>query len=163
MTKPPSSPVKAPPSAPAAPKAMESTPERIGVDNSFLSSMSPLFAAEAELYYWDIGLQEFRNDGIVNAQIFKQTNASYMYWLTASNDKGLLLTHRICSSMNQRFSPKMLSLTWNHLGDDNSQSSWLFRFHSEENFGHALQTFTQCLWESLHQSPWGKIKVRSMI
>jgi len=61
--------------------------------------------------------------------------------------------------MNQRFSPKMLSLTWNHLGDDdNSQSSWLFRFHSEDNFGSALQTFTQCLWESLHQTPWGKIK-----
>ena len=163
VSKPPSSPVKAPPSAPVAPEATRSTPERIEVNNSFLSAMSLLFEAEAELYFWDTEVQEFRNDGIINAQLFKQTNANYVYWLTASNDKGLLLTHRIHSSMNQRFSPKMLSLTWNHLGDDNSQSSWLFRFHSEENFGNALQTFTQCLWESLHQTPWGKIKVRSLI
>ena len=161
VPKPPLSPVQAPSAPVAAPR--ESTPERTEVDNSFLSAMSPLFAAEAELYYWDTERQEFRNDGIVNAQLSKQTNANYVYWLTASNDKGLLLTHTISSSMNQRFSPKMLSLTWNHLGDDNSQSSWLFRFNSEENFGNALETFTQCLWESLHQSPWGKIKVSSMI
>ena len=163
VSKPSSFPVKAPPSAPAAPEARESTSERIEVDNSFLSAMSLLFEAEAELYFWDTEVQEFRNEGIINAQLFKQTNANYVYWLTASNDKGILLTHRIHSSMNQRFSHKMLSLTWNHLGDHNSQSSWLFRFHSEEDFGNALQTFTQCLWESLHQIPWGKIKVRSMI
>lgn len=163
MSKPPSSPVKAPPSAPVTPEARESTSETVEVDNSFLSAMSLLFEAEAELYFWDTEIQEFRNDGIINAQLFKQTNANYVYWLTASNDNGLLLTHRIHSSMNQRFSHKMLSLTWNHLGDDNSQSSWLFRFHSEENFGNALKIFTQCLWESLHQTPWGKIKVRNMV
>jgi hypothetical protein len=163
VSRPPSSPVKASPSAPVAPEARESISERIEVNNSFLSAMSLLFEAEAELYFWDTEVQEFRNDGIINAQLFKQTNANYVYWLTASNDKGILLTHRIHSSMNQRFSPKMLSLTWNHLGDDNSQSSWLFRFHSEENFQNALKTFTQCLWESLHQTPWGKIKVRSMV
>ena len=163
MSKPASSLVKASPSEPVASEARELTPESIQVDNSFLSYMEPLFTAEAELYFWDMELQEFRNDGVVDAQIFKQINANYTYWLTASNDTGLLLTHNICSSMNQRFSPKMLSLTWNHLGDDNSQSSWLFRFHSEDNFGSALQTFTQCLWESLHQTPWGKIKVSSMI
>ena len=163
MSKPPSSPVKTPPSAPVAPEARVSISERVEVNTSFLSAMSLLFEAEAELYFWHTEVQEFRNDGIINAQLFKQTNANYVYWLTASNDKGILLTHRIHSSMNQRFSPKMLSLTWNHLGDDNSQSSWLFRFHSEENFGNALQIFTQCLWESLHQTPWGKIKVRSML
>ena len=161
VSKPPSSPVKAPPSAPVSP-ARKSTSERVEVD-SFLSSMSLLFEAEAELYFWDTDVQEFRNEGIIKARLFKQTNANYVYWLSASNDKGILLTHRIHSSMNQRFSPKMLSLTWNHFGDDNSQSSWLFRFHSEDDFGNALQTFTQCLWESLHQTPWGKIKVRSMI
>ena len=162
VSKPPSSPVKAP-SAPVAPEARESTSARIEVDHSFLSAMSLLFEAEAELYFWDTEVQEFRNDGIIKAQLFNQSNANYVYWLTASNDKGILLTHRIHSSMNQRFSPKMLSLTWNHLGDDNSQSSWLFRFHREEDFANALQTFTQCLWESLHLTPWGKIKVRSMI
>lgn len=156
------SPAKAPPSPPPAPEAREPTPERIQVDNSFLSSMETLFTAEAELYFWDAELQEFRNDGVVSAQLFKQTNANYVYWLTGSNDTGVLLTHRVCSSMNQRFSPKMLSLTWNHLGDDNSQTSWLFRFASEEDFGNALQTFTQCLWESLHETSWGKIKVSSI-
>ena len=162
VAKPPSSPVRAPPSAPVSP-ARKSISESVEVDHSFLSSMSLLFEAEAELYFWDTDVQEFRNEGIIKAQLFKQTDANYVYWLSASNDKGILLTHRIHSSMNQRFSHKMLSLTWNHFGDDNSQSSWLFRFHSEDDFGNALQTFTQCLWESLHQTPWGKIKVRSMI
>ena len=138
----------------------EETPaQKSQVDNQLMSYMKVLLEEEVELYFWDVQNEDFRNDGIVTARITQQTNANFVYWLLASNDKGTILAHRVQSDMNQRFSHKMLSLTWNHLGEDFSQSSWLFRFHSQEDFAKAAQTFTQCLWETLHQLPWGKIKV----
>lgn len=129
------------------------------VDKQFMSYMNVLLEEEAELYFWDVENEDFRNDGIVTARIAQQINANFVYWLIASNDNGAVLAHKIQPDMNQRFSHKMLSLTWNHLGEDFSQSSWLFRFHSHEEFAKVIQMFTQCLWETLHQLPWGKIKV----
>jgi len=131
------------------------------IDSQFLSCTTTLLEEEAELYFWDVQNEDFRNDGIVIARFARQTNADFTYWLTASNDKGMILAHKINSDMNQRFSQRMLSLTWNHLGNNFSQSSWLFRFHSEEDYTKAAQRFTQCLWETLHRVPWGKIKVWS--
>lgn len=133
-------------------------PNRSQLNDTFMAQMTVLFEQEAELYFWDMEADGFRNDGIVIARIAKQNNANYVYWLTASNDQGMILAHRITSDMNQRFSHKMRSLTWNHMGENNSQSSWLFRFAEEQDFSSAVQIFTQCLWETLHQIPWGKAK-----
>ncbi|KAG5638194.1 hypothetical protein H0H81_001291 [Sphagnurus paluster] len=119
-------------------------------------AMEALLSYEAELYLWDAPNEDFINQGILIAAI--QKNAPFSYYLTASNDSGILLAHKISGDMNQRFSHKMLSLTWNYQADDGSQSSWLFRF-SEEHLGNFLQKFTECLWESLHQMPWAKLKV----
>ncbi|KAG5649004.1 hypothetical protein DXG03_000353 [Asterophora parasitica] len=116
-----------------------------------------LLEHEAELYLWDPPNEDFINQGIVTAGIRSQRNAPFAYWLTASNDSGILLAHRISPDMYQRFSHKMLSLTWNHQGDDGVQDSWLFRFN-EEDFGEVVQKFTECLWETLHQTPWSKLK-----
>ncbi|KAF8974505.1 VID27 cytoplasmic protein [Flammula alnicola] len=141
--------------------AEEETPEQRSqaeAADSFMSHMTVLFQEEAELYLWDLDAADFRNDGVVIARITEQTDAKYTYWLTASNDKGIILAHRICSDMNQKFSHKMLSLTWNHLGDNGSQSSWLFRFATPEDFGQLMQVFTQAMWQTLHQVPWGKAK-----
>lgn len=131
--------------------------------DAFMSNMSILFQEEAELYLWDMDAGDFRNDGVVVARITEQTDANFTYWLTASNENGLILAHRICSDMNQRFSTKMLSLTWNHLGDNGSQSSWLFRFATEQDFAQLKQVFTQTLWQSLHETLWGKAKVCLLI
>jgi len=136
----------------------ETPPTSSQVDESFMAHMTVLFEQEAELYFWDVHEDGFRNDGIVTAKIAKQNNAHYVYWLTASND-GIILAHRITSDMNQRFSHKMRSLTWNHMGENNTQSSWLFRFAEEQDFASVVQIFTQCQWETLHQIPWGKAKV----
>jgi len=151
------------PSSAAAPIVIDedetSPPNRSQVNDSFMAHMTVLFEQEAELYFWDMEADGFRNDGIVMARITKQNNANYVYWLTASNDQGMILAHRITSDMNQRFSHRMRSLTWNYMGENNSQSSWLFRFAEEQDFASAVQVFTQCLWETLHQIPWGKAKV----
>jgi len=133
---------------------------RSQVDDAFMALMTVLFEKKAELYFWDVDEDGFRNDGIVMAKILKQDNANcdYVYWLTASND-GMILAHRITLAMNQRFSHKMRSLTWNHMGENNTQSSWVFRFAEEKDFASVVQIFTQCQWETLHQISWSKAKV----
>ncbi|KAG5732367.1 Vacuolar import and degradation protein 27 [Termitomyces sp. T112] len=125
-------------------------------------STESLISCEAELYSWDTKTDRFNNEGIVTASIMRPKNTSFQSWLTAENDSGLLLAHQITQDMNQRFSYKMLSLTWNHQGDDGSQSSWLFRF-SEEHLAVFLQKFTECLWETLHHSSWAKLKADEQI
>lgn len=121
--------------------------------------MNILFEEEAELYIWDPEQESFRHNGIVKARITQRKDEDYVYWLMGSNDTGLLLAHRISSNMNQRLSSKMRSLTWNHLGDNGSQSSWLLRFETDEAFANALEVFTQCMWQTHHLVPWSKAKV----
>ncbi|KAF9485299.1 VID27 cytoplasmic protein [Pholiota conissans] len=128
------------------------------VVDPFMSRMRILFEEEAELYLWDLDAADFRNDGVVIARITEQTDANFTYWLTASNEDGLVLAHKICSDMNQKFSAKMLSLTWNHLGDNGAQSSWLFRFATPQDFAQLKEVYTQAMWQSLHQISWGKAK-----
>ncbi|KAF5388153.1 hypothetical protein D9615_000467 [Tricholomella constricta] len=140
------------------PEPKQQTPAPSPKKQTSLSPMDVLLSHEAELYLWDPPNEDFINQGIITAGIMSQKNAPFSYWLTASNDSGFLLAHKISPDMNQRFSHKMLSLTWNHQGDDGSQSSWLFRF-DEEYFAEVLQKFTECMWETLHRMPWSKLKV----
>ncbi|KAF9009012.1 VID27 cytoplasmic protein-domain-containing protein [Cyathus striatus] len=103
-------------------------------------------------------MDDFDNQGIVTARVLQQKDIGYTYWLTASAGRDVFLAHRIASEMNQKWSHKINSLTWNHLADDGSQSSWLLRFANNKDFGSILQIFTQCLWQTLHQTEWGKAK-----
>ena len=82
--------------------------------------------------------------------------------IAISDEHGDVLAHQVSSDMNQRWSQKMSSLTWNHIEQSGTGYSWLFRFQSEEAYSAFLQAFTQCLWESLHQTTWGKAKVSSL-
>jgi hypothetical protein len=122
-------------------------------------SMQTVICSEAELYLWNSEDETFFNQGVVTASIMLRTAAVYDYWLAATGDTGPLLAHKISGDMNQRFSHKMCTLTWNNVGDDGSQTSWLFRFN-QDDFGVFLQKFTECMWESLHQTTWAKAKVR---
>jgi hypothetical protein len=128
-----------------------------------MSSLPVLVAHEAELYLWDMENEEFLNQGIVTAKIVQQKGSGFEYWLTASSDNGQLLAHKITQDMNQRWSNKMLTLTWNHLGDNGSQRSWLFRFGEQVAYDTFLRTFMQSLWEALHQASWTNIKVCKML
>lgn len=140
------------------PSSTEQSPG-VAVD---IPNMEVLASKEAVLYLWDPNTEVFENQGIVTAQISRQTGTKFSYWLTASTSSGGLLYHQISSEMNQRWSHKIFSLTWNHLEDDGTQRSWLFKLHNQEDFADILAMFTHCLWETLHQTPWGKIKVCHM-
>lgn len=116
---------------------------------------------EAELYFWDKEKEEFHNHGIVEAQIV-QRKGTYDFWLSAVSHGRNLLSHKIASSMNQRLSAKMFSLTWNQVTvtDPSDCSSWLFRFTAgQESYDAFVGKFAQSLWETLNQIPWSKAKV----
>ncbi|KAJ7665555.1 VID27 cytoplasmic protein [Mycena rosella] len=122
-----------------------------------LANLPVLVEKEAGLYFWDGDEGQFVEHGTVTARILK--GVSFDSWLTASSDEGQLLAHKVSTDMNQRWTSKMRSLTWNHLGDDQVMTSWVLRFTGEmEDYEAFLQTFTQALWETLYQTAWGKIK-----
>lgn len=123
------------------------------------SSYKKIVEQSAELYLWDAENETFLPQAQVVASLVHRPGSSFEYWMVASNDSGDLFAHRVSSEMNQRWSHKMQSLTWNQIEDDGSGYSWLFRFLNQEQFSAFLEAFTQCLWESLHQTPWAKAKV----
>ncbi|KAJ7228629.1 VID27 cytoplasmic protein-domain-containing protein [Mycena pura] len=121
-----------------------------------LLDLPVIIEKEADLYFWDNEEDQFIEHGAVTAKI--RQSDTFESWLTASSDEGQLLAHKIRSEMNHRWSIKMRSLTWNHLGDTGLMTSWVLRFRSTEDYEVVLQTFTQTLWETLYQMAWGKIK-----
>ncbi|KDQ64569.1 hypothetical protein JAAARDRAFT_28213 [Jaapia argillacea MUCL 33604] len=122
------------------------------------ASVFPVIAeAEAQLYLWDLQEEGFMKQADVVARIVHRPNAGFEYLLTASNEDGQLLMHKITSDMNQRWSHKMQSLTWNYLSE-NRQSSWCVRIEDAEAFEGFGNAFTRVLWETLHQYPWDKMK-----
>jgi hypothetical protein len=127
------------------------------------SPLSVVIAQEAELYLWDMDKEEFDLQGEVTAQIAQPTGVPFEYWLVASNSEGQELAHKITSEMNQRWSAKTSSITWNHFSDHNIASSWLFRFKSPEGYLLFKNTFTQVMWEGLHQTSWAKVKVSTQL
>ncbi|KAJ7047309.1 VID27 cytoplasmic protein-domain-containing protein [Mycena alexandri] len=124
---------------------------------SHLLSLPVLVEREAALFFWDGEEGEFVEHGAVTAKILK--GESFESWLTASADGQQLLAHKIAPNMNQRWTSKMRSFTWNHLGEDQVMTSWVLRFTgAPEDYDAFLQAFTQVLWETLYQTAWGKIK-----
>ncbi|KAJ6539403.1 VID27 cytoplasmic protein [Mycena capillaripes] len=121
-----------------------------------LLSLPILVEKEANLFFWDSEEAEFVEHGPVTARILK--GGEFESWLTASSGDAQLLAHKICQDMNQRWTSKMRSLTWNHFSDDKATTSWVLRFNEAEDYEAFLQNFTQALWETLYQTAWGKIK-----
>jgi hypothetical protein len=52
----------------------------------------------------------------------------------------------------------MSTITWNTYSSDRSGSSWCVLFATEADYAAMGETLKQCLWETLHQTPWGKLK-----
>ncbi|KAJ6515828.1 VID27 cytoplasmic protein-domain-containing protein [Mycena sanguinolenta] len=127
-------------------------------DASPLLSLPVLVEKAADLFYWDGEENRFVEYGAVTAKILK--GEGFESWLTASGDGKQVLAHKISQDMNQRWTSKMRSLTWNHFNDDQDMNSWVLRFSGGiEDYEAFLQTFTQALWETLYQTAWGKMKV----
>jgi hypothetical protein len=128
-------------------------------------SFPELVSHPAELYIWDLDSGEFvvpagLDCGLsVTARIF-QRSSSFEYWLVAdSEEHGHLFAHRISSDMNQKWSNKMKSLTWNYMSEDGNQSSWLFKFFRQNDYEEFMYGFSKAIWERLNGLSWDRAKV----
>ncbi|KAJ7068324.1 VID27 cytoplasmic protein-domain-containing protein [Mycena amicta] len=148
--------------APAEAKPAQRKKAGVSASTSKPKSASPLadlpvaVEKEADMFFWDHDVMAFVEHGPVTARILK--GDGFTSWLTASADGDQLLAHKICSEMNQRWSTKMHSFTWNNWGEDGSMTSWVLRFRSLEDYEQVQPIFTQALWEMLYQTAWGKMK-----
>jgi VID27 PH-like domain/VID27 N-terminal region len=158
-TPPPPSP--SPPASPTIPEQpiqeSSSSSSQLGPPQT-MPNLEAMITKEAEIYQWNFEREEFDNDGIVHAQVCRKRDNPFSYWIVAATDEGVLLAHEICPETNPRWSHRMLTVTWNHMGGP-SPSSWLFRFTEEEDYTTFMGMFIRAQWESLHRVPWTKMKV----
>lgn len=128
---------------------------------SYPANLPPAISeARAELYLWDKPKGYFTKVDDVLARLVKADDgAEYVYWLTAAGQGGQVLAHTVSSDMNQRWSAKVQSLTWNNQSSSGEQTSWCFRFATLEDFENFQSEFTKVHWETLHRYPWGKMRV----
>lgn len=121
----------------------------------------PALATElAELHLWEKDQGVFLKQADVTARVaHNPAGGKYEYWLLASTEEGQLLAHRISSDMNQRWSSRVLSFTWNNISDSGIGNSWCLRFDTQEAFDEFQKAFTRALWETMNQWPWEKAKV----
>ncbi|KAK2466258.1 hypothetical protein APHAL10511_001900 [Amanita phalloides] len=124
---------------------------------SQLPSHRVIATEEADLYYWD-SKEGFLPLGSVTGQVVQFEGTTFDYWLVIKNDKGHVLAHKITSEMNQRWSHKMLSFTWNYFEDDTIPRSCLLHFANQSNHQRMMEIIMRCLWEFLHQEEWRKAK-----
>lgn len=132
---------------PAAPSSSTSIP-----------NAEEIVSKEAVLYLWDTTRAQFDTQGVFTASIYRRTDEAFNYSLAAHNGDYMLLAHRISSDMNPKWTHRMLSITWNHLNADGSGNSWCLRFATAEDYAEMSEVFVRCLWETLHQVSWEKIK-----
>lgn len=127
-------------------------------------SNTVLASAEATLFVWSVvdGHGAFQGEGeSLTAQIV-QRDGEYRFWLTGVKSGQTILMHDIKSNMNEKWSPKMISLTWNQVDhNDTDMTSWVYRFNTEEDYSRFLETFTAAAWQTKFQAPWSKVKVRT--
>lgn len=127
---------------------------------ALLKQVDVIFTAQdGELWFWNKIVAGFeQNQTDVTVQLVKN-KTEYTFWLVAVVDDEILIAHRISPSMNQRLAAKLSSFTWNHVGEEGEVNSWLVRFASSKEYENFVQSFTEALWQTLHQTPWAKIKV----
>lgn len=150
----PSSSTSAPEEATTSPTTMEKKPP-------VAADLPTLIAAPAKLHLWKREGGFFVHQDDVIAQIVQMPNAGpYDYWLLATaEDARRVLVHKVSSDMNERWSTKLSSMTWNHLSDSGYQSSWCLVFSGPEEFEQFKYAFTRALWETANEYSWEKAKV----
>jgi hypothetical protein len=119
-----------------------------------------LIERPAELYLWDKDDGHFLKQHDIIASIVKRPSGEYDYWLSARTSDGQqLLAHKLRTDLNVRWSSKLASLTWNHVGSDGLISSWCFKFFNEEDYKAFQAAYAQSSYESLNSISWTKTKV----
>jgi hypothetical protein len=115
----------------------------------------------ATLYVWDLNLETYVDDNAVTAQVVhRPEDPEFLFCIALinSSDGSLRLLNAISSDMNQRFSQKMNSFTWNYPDEQGGINSFCIRFEDDQALMRFVNAFARAGWETLHQSSFGKVK-----
>ncbi|EPQ59431.1 VID27-domain-containing protein [Gloeophyllum trabeum ATCC 11539] len=130
--------------------------EKTGPKKAVPSTMPVVIEEEGELYWWNTNTEMFDIECEGVLRIVQRSQ--FDYFLVAASDKSQVLAHKIVPEINQRWSRKVNSLTWNAVSESGAQSSYCFRFLTVDAYERFSAAFTRALWESLHQFSWDKMK-----
>lgn len=101
----------------------------------------------AELYLWEQDDGHFLKQADIVGSIGPRSSC---YYITATTDKGQqLISHKISSELNARWSAKLSSATWNHTTRLGYSSSWCMKFRSIEDFKEFRKAYSACLNEAI--------------
>ncbi|KDN51969.1 VID27-domain-containing protein [Tilletiaria anomala UBC 951] len=116
-------------------------------------------SAVADLYLYDEATGLFMNQQ-KNAQAKVIHAGQFLYWLTVSGPERHWLSQRVGAEMNINFALDNLSAVWNYFTEGPSRDcySWLLRFYKREDYESFQSGFSRCLWETLNEESWGKMK-----
>lgn len=113
----------------------------------------------ARLYLWHQGEGHFLKQADVVGSVGPHSSRE-IYYITATTDEGQqLLSHRIGSELNARWSARLFSITWNHTSRQGHLSSWCMKFEGAENFKVFREAYEMCLYQTLHEVSRGKATV----
>lgn len=120
---------------------------------------STVVRSTGDLYQFDPRVNQFhlRVRGVT---IELQKVEQYKFWLniTTTVDGTGLISQPIEQRMNPVFSPEHLSFVWCYFDEENKVWSWSIKFNDNTNESTFREMFGQCMWETLNESSWAKVK-----
>ncbi len=130
-----------------------------GTKSSPKSTIPTVISKTAELYLWDQDSGHFLKQADVLGSISPRS-LSYDFWMTATTDVGQqLLSHKITSELNARWSTKLSTVTWNHTSRLGHLSSWCLKFEGPKDCRGFWEAYSACLYEATNAASWQKVKV----
>ncbi len=99
----------------------------------------------AELYLWDREDCQFLKQADVLSTV-NSRSSGHDYWITATTDVGQqLISHKISSELNVRWSTKLFSATWDHTSRAGHLSSWCLKFEGPQSCKEFQEAYSACL------------------
>ncbi len=78
--------------------------------------------------------------------------------MSISGEERHWLSQRVDAEMNMNFALENLSAVWNYFSEARECYSWLLRFYRREEYEAFQLGFSRCMWETLNEEKWGKMK-----
>jgi hypothetical protein len=142
---------RTPAGAPAPEKVMSTPPVR----NAPIGST--VVTTTADLYQFDPRVNEFHLR-VRSVTVELQKVEQFKFWLYIGTGESGLISQPIEQRMNAVFSQEHLSFVWCYYDDERKVWSWSIRFNDATNESAFREMFGQCMWETLNESSWAKVK-----
>lgn len=118
---------------------------------------STVVAVTGDLYQFDPRVNEFHLR-VRSVTVQMQKVDEYKFWLAVSAQDNPLISQPVEQRMNPVFSQEHKSFVWNYFDERGQVWSWSIRFNDATNETAFREMFGQCMWETLNESSWAKVK-----